>query len=123
MALLVFECLLLCRQKPNVPFAGWLSFYTDAQRTRLADVAVFENRQPVTAPKFLNKSSLFILLLGVNRRLEMKSISEQKVEKIFVAPPYCQTACYLLAIFIIFSVEYRGQVFPLELLGICQDFD
>jgi hypothetical protein len=37
---------------------------------RIGDVAVFENRQPVTAAKFINKSSLFILLLGVIRRLE-----------------------------------------------------
>ena len=65
----------------------------DAQRTRLGDVAVFENRQPVTAAKFINKNSLFILLLGVIRRLELKPNSEQKVENIFVAPPYCQTAC------------------------------
>jgi hypothetical protein len=56
-------------------------------------VAVFENRQPVTAAKFINKSSLFILLLGVIRLLELKPISKQKVEHIFVAPPYCQTAC------------------------------
>ena len=34
------------------------------QRPRLGDVAVFENRQPVTAAKFINKSSLLILLLG-----------------------------------------------------------
>jgi hypothetical protein len=58
-------------------------------------VAAFENRQPVTAAKFINKSSLFILLLGVIRRLELKPNSKQKVENIFVAPPYCQTACYL----------------------------
>src|SRR5882672_2473282 len=64
------------------------------QRTGLGDVAAFENRQPVTAAKFINKSSLFILLLGVIRRLELKPISEQKVEHIFVAPPYCQTACW-----------------------------
>jgi hypothetical protein len=50
-------------------------------------VAAFENRQPVTAAKFINKSSLFVLLLGVIRRLELLPISEQKVEKIFVAPP------------------------------------
>jgi hypothetical protein len=61
-------------------------------------VVVFENRQPVTAAKFIIKSSLFILLLGIIRRLELKPISEQKVEDIFVAPPYCQTACYLLAV-------------------------
>jgi hypothetical protein len=54
-------------------------------------VAVFENRQPVTATKFINKSSLFILLLGVIRRMELKPISEQKVENIFVTPPYCQS--------------------------------
>jgi hypothetical protein len=58
-------------------------------------VAVFENRQPVTAAKFINKCSLFILLLGVIRRLELKPISKQKVENIFVAPPYCQTASYV----------------------------
>jgi hypothetical protein len=56
-------------------------------------VAVFENRQPVTAAKFITKSSLFILLLGVIRLLELKPNNEQKVENIFVAPPYCQTAC------------------------------
>jgi len=61
---------------------------------RLGDVAAFENRQPVTDAKFINKSSLFILLLSVIRRLELKPNSEQKVERIFVAPPYCQTACY-----------------------------
>jgi hypothetical protein len=66
-------------------------------RTRLGDVAVFENCQPVTAAKFINKSSLFILLLGVIRRLELKPISEQKVENMFVAPPYCQTACCAFA--------------------------
>jgi uncharacterized membrane protein len=60
-------------------------------------VAAFENRQPVTEAKFITKSSLFILLLGVIRQLEQKPISEQKVENIFVAPPYCQTACWLLA--------------------------
>ncbi len=56
-----------------------------AQRTRLGDVAAFENRQPVTAAKFRNNSSLFILLLGVIRRLELKPIGEQKAENIFVA--------------------------------------
>jgi hypothetical protein len=60
-------------------------------RSWLGDVAVFENRQPVTAAKFITKSSLFILLLGFIRRLEPKPNSEQKVENIFVAPPYCQT--------------------------------
>jgi hypothetical protein len=56
-------------------------------------VAVFENRQPVTAAKFITKNSLFILLPGVIRRLKLKPNSEQKVENIFVAPPYCQTEC------------------------------
>ena len=62
-------------------------------------MAVFENRQPVTAAKFINKSSLFILLLGFIRRLELKPNSNQKVENIFVAPPYCQTECCLLPYF------------------------
>jgi len=56
-------------------------------------VAVFENRQPVTEAKFITKSSLFILLLGVIRWLELKLSSEQKAENICVAPPYCQAAC------------------------------
>jgi len=49
-------------------------------------VAVFENRQPVTAAKFINKSSLFIQLLGVIRRLELKPNSEQKAEHIIRRP-------------------------------------
>jgi hypothetical protein len=64
-----------------------------SQRPRLGDVAVFENRQPVTAAKFIIKSSLFVLLRGFIRRPELKTISEQKAENIFVAPPYSQTAC------------------------------
>ena len=48
-------------------------------------MAVFENRQPATAAKIITKSSLFILMLGVIRRLELKLITEQKVEYIFVA--------------------------------------
>jgi hypothetical protein len=60
---------------------------------RLGDVVVFENRLPVTAAKFIYKCSLFILLPGVIRRLELKPNNEKKVELIFVAPPYCQTAC------------------------------
>jgi hypothetical protein len=59
-------------------------------------VAVFENRQTVAAAKFIIKSSLFILLLGFILRLELKPNIEQKVEYIFVAPPYCQTACCVL---------------------------
>jgi len=56
-----------------------------------SDVAVFENRQLVTSAKFINKSSLFILLPGFIRQLELKPNSEQKAENIFVAPPYCQS--------------------------------
>jgi hypothetical protein len=36
------------------------------------DVMVFENRKPVTAAKFITKSSLFILLFGFIRWLELK---------------------------------------------------
>ncbi len=46
------------------------------EHRKLGDVAVFENRQPVTDAKFINKSSLFILLLGFIRRLELKPISK-----------------------------------------------
>jgi len=66
------------------------------QRKRLGDVAVFENRQPGTEAKSINKSSFVILLPGVIRRLEL--ISEQKVENISVAPLYCQTACCTFAL-------------------------
>ena len=45
---------------------------------RLGDVVVFENRQPVTAAKFINKSSLFILLLGVIRHAETKAQKRTK---------------------------------------------
>jgi hypothetical protein len=38
-----------------------------------------ENCQHVTDAKFINESSLFILLLGVIRRLELKPSSEQKL--------------------------------------------
>jgi len=61
------------------------------QRSRLGDLAVFENQHPATVAKFINKSSLFILLLSDICRLEPKPNSEQKVQHIFVAPPYSQT--------------------------------
>jgi hypothetical protein len=54
-------------------------------------VAAFENRQSVTAAKFINKSPLFILLLGVADQAGLLVNTEQKVKNIFVAPPYCQT--------------------------------
>ena len=47
--------------------------------TRLGDVAAFESRQPVTAYKFLNKSSLFIVLLGIIRRLELSRLANNKM--------------------------------------------
>jgi hypothetical protein len=43
-------------------------YYPLPPTVRLGDVAVFENRQPITAAKFITKSSLFIQLLGVIRR-------------------------------------------------------
>jgi hypothetical protein len=58
-------------------------------------LAVFKNRQPLTDAKFITKSSLVILLPGIISRLELKPISEQKGEHIFVASPFCQTACWL----------------------------
>jgi hypothetical protein len=64
-----------------------------SQRYGLAMWRNLKNVQPATEAKFINKSSLTISLLGVIRRLELKLNSEQKAENIFVAPPYCQTAC------------------------------
>jgi hypothetical protein len=52
---------------------------------RLGDVAVFENRQPVTAAKFINKSSLLILLLGFIRRLVLRLIANKKM-RIYSSP-------------------------------------
>jgi len=52
-------------------------------------VAEFETRLPGTNADVKYKSSFFILLLGVIRLLKLKLNSEQKAEKIFVAPPYC----------------------------------
>jgi hypothetical protein len=71
-----------------------------ANGLRIGDGGAFENRQPVTAAKFITKSSLFIILLGVIRRLKLKLNSEKKVDNIFVAPPYCQTACCMPYLFI-----------------------
>jgi hypothetical protein len=67
-------------------------------------VAVFENCQSVIAAKFINKSSLFILLLGVIRLLKLKLIGEQKVENIFVArhiakPPVVCSPAYFKIVF------------------------
>jgi hypothetical protein len=59
---------------------------------QLGNVAVFANRQTVTAAKFINKNSSFILFPGIIRRLELKPNSEQKVENVFfarhIAKPY-----------------------------------
>jgi hypothetical protein len=50
-------------------------------------VAVYENRQPVTAVKFINKSSLFIVFLSIIRLPKLKVGSEQETGKTFVALP------------------------------------
>jgi hypothetical protein len=73
-----------------------VSFCHFRQRTRLGDVAVFENRQPEPKLGKVTKVDDTFYSSSVFRRLELKPISEQKVENIFVAPPYCQTACWLL---------------------------
>ena len=61
----------------------------------LGDVVVFENRQLLTAAKFINKNSLLILLPGVIQLLELKPISELKAENIF-APLFRQIVYYRL---------------------------
>jgi hypothetical protein len=60
----------------------------------LCEELEFEILLPGSVAKFITKSSLFILLLDFIGRLELKLNSEIKVENIFVAPPYCQTACW-----------------------------
>jgi hypothetical protein len=50
-----------------------------SQRLRLGDVAVFENRQLGTTPKFIIKSSLFILLLGFFHQLELLPVADKKL--------------------------------------------
>ena len=59
------------------------------QRLGLGNVAIFENHVPGIAAKFITKSSVFILSLGVISLLELKQNNEQKAETIFVVPPYC----------------------------------
>src|SRR5438045_8580952 len=49
-----------------------------------------------TTAKFINKCLLLVLLPGVIRRLQLKPISEPKVDNMFVNQPYCQTAWYVL---------------------------
>ena len=76
---------ILCTERCGVTksrLLGWLLLLTIG----LGDVAAFENRQFVTAAKFITKSLLFILLLGFIRRLEPKLNSEQKVENIYSSP-------------------------------------
>ena len=60
-------------------------------------MAAFENRQFVTAAKFITKSLLFILLLGFIRRLEPKLNSEQKVENIYSSPRHIAKPPVLVA--------------------------
>ncbi len=54
---------------------------------RIRLLAVFENCQPATKAKFINKISLFNLLPGVIHLLELKMKSEQKAEKIILFTP------------------------------------
>ena len=50
---------------------------------RLGDVAAFENRQFLTAAKFITNSLLFILLHDFIRGLELMLNNKQKVENIY----------------------------------------
>jgi hypothetical protein len=68
---------------------NWL--HTTLKHWRVGGILCFV--RPVPAAKFINKSSLYILFPGVIRRLKLNPNSEQKVEHIFVARTYCQTAC------------------------------
>jgi hypothetical protein len=50
----------------------------------LGDMAAFENRQPVTATRFINKNSLFILFLGIIRLLELM-VNSEKIPRLLIA--------------------------------------
>jgi hypothetical protein len=56
-------------------------------------VAIFENRQPLTAAKLIKNCSWFIHLLSFILLPELQPNSKQKAENLFVASPYSQTAC------------------------------
>ena len=85
------------------------------KRLRLDDVAVFENRQLETAAKFINKSSLFILLLGVIRRLELLS-TNHVVRSLFVSTRTNLLRFYILILNVVLSniINQRNQT-----CGIC----
>jgi hypothetical protein len=53
----------------NLLFIMVLNCLISANVSQLYDVAVFENRQHVTAAKFINKNSLFILLLSSGAKI------------------------------------------------------
>ena len=75
-------------------------------------MAVFENRQPVTAAKFIIKGSLLVLLLGVIRRLELKPISEQKLG-IYSSPRHMRQAMLHTVIVALSSaVCYNSYLMP-----------
>ena len=53
----------------------------------------FEKRSPGTAADWKTNVQDKLQKFSVIRRPELKPISEQKAENIFVAPLYSQTAC------------------------------
>jgi hypothetical protein len=93
-----------------------MSIYACSLRLRLGDVAVFENRPPVTAAKFINKSSLFILLLGVIRRLELKLNCEQKARiysspRHIAKPPVQATPAVSVAVTLKSAYKFKKPIF------------
>ena len=116
----MLQCLLIyalyCQDQPSWKASHKLLFCCPLSLSKLAgnvlqlgEVAVFENRQPATAAKFIKKSSLSILLLGIIRRLEQKLNSEQKLSiysspRHIAKPPvvrrFCLSAFDSLRIFI-----------------------
>ena len=77
-----------------------LGLYFAAKRSGLVDVAAFENRQLLIAAKFINISSLFILLPGVIRRKELKRLANNKMS-MYSSPPninkqpvVCSICCF-----------------------------
>ncbi len=68
------------------------------------DVAVFKNRQPVTAAKFITKSSFFILSPGAIRRVGAKPNSESGICGIIYSTPrhmpsnYVRSCCSFVSL-------------------------
>jgi len=80
------------------------------QRLRLGDVAAFENRQPVTAAKFINKVYWLFYCPALFVGVELKPISDKKL-RIYLSPRHIAKSVlavrsFLYVIFILQNVTW-----------------